>query len=103
QKAVRSANARWDEPNAFFKTDAADTANVFYTDANARLGEAFYLAWRALDDPTLRPKAGEVLGRVSDLFDARAGLYQRQDLSDGAMSEPAWLVAYSAAMQLFVT
>lgn len=102
-KAVRAAQARWDEPNAFFKTDAADTANVFYTDANAPLGEAFYLAWRALDDATLRPPAGEVLGRVSDLFDATAGLYERQDLSDGAASEPDWLAAYSAAIQLFLT
>lgn len=97
------ANARWDEGNAFFKTNAADTTNVFYTDGNARIGEAFYLAWRELDDQTLRPKAGIVLGQVSDLFDADAGLYCRKEMPDGTAGEPNRLGAYAAAIQMFLT
>ncbi len=100
QGTTRVATRRFDDKLDFFKTD---TSQVFYTDANARLGEAFYFAWRVLDDQTLRPMAGAILGQVGDLFDGNAGLYQHAELPDGARSETQSLGAYTAALQMFLT
>ncbi len=101
RRVIELAKTRWDEENAFFKTSATDTTNVFYTDANAQLGQVFYFAWRALDDQTLRPLAGEVLGQVSRVFDPNASLYATDEL----MTSAEWntLGTRAAAMQLFLT
>lgn len=101
--AIEITNTRWDDKNAFFKTSVTDTANVFYADANARLGEAFYFAWRVFDEQPLRSKAGEILGQVSAMFDPNGGLYQRVELPDGAPGDSKYLAAYSAAVQMFLT
>ena len=103
QRAVEMAKTRWDEENAFFKTSAMDTTNVFYTDANARLGEAFYFAWRSLDDQTLRPIAGEVLGQVSRVYDANASLYATDELPTPVDEASNTLDTRAAAMQFFLT
>lgn len=103
QRALERANRRWDDANAFFKTSATDDTNVFCTDANAYLGEAFFFAWRAFKDDTLRRKAGEILGHISALFDSNLGLSQRVELPDGAPNDTKQLSAYRAAMQMFLT
>lgn len=101
QRAVEMAKTRWDEENAFFKTSATDPTNVFYTDANAQLGQVFYFAWRALDDQTLRPIAGEVLGQVSRVFDPNAFLYATDELVTSAeWNTPG---TRAAAMQFFLS
>lgn len=101
--AIDTAKARYDAKLGFFKIDASGSGNEFYTGPNALLGEAFYLAWRKLEDQTLRPIAGEVLGQVSDMFDAGAGLYRRKVMPDGAPQEADSLGGYAAAIHLFVT
>jgi uncharacterized protein YyaL (SSP411 family) len=95
--------ARFDETRGMFRTDARDEANVFCTDANARMAEAFYLAWRVLDDQTLRPLAGEVLGQVSDAFTVGEGLPARVHLPDGVRSDTRNAATYAAALQMFLT
>ena len=102
-RAIEAAKARFDEKNGYFRSGASDASGIFYTDANARLGEAFYLDVAALDDQSLRPIAGEVLGQVSDIFDADAGLYGRIVMPDGVRDAPGNLGVYAAAMDLFLT
>lgn len=101
RRAIELAKTRWDEENAFFKTSATETTNVFYTDANAQLGEAFYFAWRALEDQTLRPNAGDVLGQVSRVFDPNVSLYAADELPTSV--EWNTLGTRAAAMQLFLS
>lgn len=103
RRGIETANSRWDETLKFFKVSVRNTANVFWTLSNARLGEAFYVAWRVLNDPSVRDKAGEVLGRVSEGFEPGEGLYQRVELPGGVKSEAKQLGAYAAAMQMFLT
>lgn len=103
QRAIATANTRWNEELAFFEPRAASGSKVFYTDANAGLGEAFYFAWRVLDEPSLRPKAGEILGQVSQMFVAEAGLGQCIELPEGAPKERNHLAAYASAIQMFLT
>jgi hypothetical protein len=94
---------RFDETHGMFHADASDEANVFCAGANARMAEAFYLAWRVLDDQTLRPPAGDVLGQVGDAFTVGEGLYERVHLPDGVRSDPRNMATYAAAMQMFLT
>lgn len=100
QRALDVAKARWDEERAWFKPSATDATNVFYADANAQLGQAFYFAWRALEDQTLRPIAGEVLGQMSSVFDPNAALYATDELPSEDINT---LGVRAAAMQLFLT
>lgn len=103
QRVIALAKTRWDEENAFFKTSAMDTTNVFDTDANAQLGQAFYFAWRALDDQTLRPIAGEVLGHMSRVYDPQADLDEMEELPSRADDSSNTLATRAAAMQFFLT
>lgn len=101
-------SARWDTELEYFRADATPIAleidpHIAYIGANAKLGEAFYLAWRALDEQHLRQIAGDVLGLVSGAFDTEAGLYQCVEKPDGARRETQNLGTYAAAMQMFMT
>ncbi len=99
---TQTANARFDETNGMFCADAADT-RLFLTDANARMADAFYAAWHALNIEELRPRAGSVLGQVSDVYEPGQGLYQTVILPDGPRSDTRTLAAYTAAIQMFLT
>lgn len=103
QQWAALAVSRFDETLGLFRADALDAPNVFWVDANARLANAFYLAWRVLDEQSLRPIAGEILGQVSAAFAAGEGLYQRVELPDGARSDTKHIPAYAEAMQMFLT
>lgn len=102
-RAIEVAKSRYDEKLGFFRTGASDASNVFYTAGNARLAEAFYFVWRVLDEPELRPMAGEVLGHVSRMFDPNAALYADDETPDGDPEEAQRLETCAAAMQLFLT
>lgn len=102
QRAIERANARWNDELQFFQA-STERANVLWTAPNAKLGEAFYVAGRVLEEQSLRPKAGEILGHVSDLFDLDTGLCEFAELPDGAKGETKQLAVYAAAMQLFLT
>lgn len=97
------ALARFDAVRGLFPANASAEANVFYVDVNARMAEALYHAWRALDEPQARSIAGELLGQVSDAFVVGKGLYQRFEMPDGARSETRHLAAYTNALQMFLT
>lgn len=103
QRLTAQGIARFDTMRGFFRTPASDDENAFYTDANAQLADAFYFAWRVLDQELPRPIAGEVLGHVGDVFETSVGLYQRSIFSDGLRAETRHLPAYAAAMQMFMT
>lgn len=102
RRLIETANTRWNDELRFFQVNT-QRSNVFWTAANAKLGEAFYAAWRVLEEQTLRPKAGEILGHVSDLFDPETGLCQYVELPDGQKGDTKQLAAYTAAIQMFLT
>jgi uncharacterized protein YyaL (SSP411 family) len=103
ERALERANARYDEERGFFRTDLSDPAPILYTDINARLADAFYFAWRILDDEGLRRRAGAALVQVSDAFEAGTGLFWRIELTGGARTEPDHLASYAGAIQMFLT
>lgn len=102
RRVIETANTRWNDELRFFQV-STQRSNVFWTAANAKLGEALYAAWRVLEEQTLRPKAGEILGHVSDLFALDTGLCQYAELPDGATGDTKQLDAYAAAIQMFLT
>lgn len=104
EQTITVAKARFDEQEGFFKVRAADTSKRFDAQANALLGEVFYFAWRVLDDQTLRPIAGEMLGQVSAFFDP-APRFTDAEPSDIVTNERERqeLAVIAAAMQLFMT
>lgn len=103
-KVIETARARFDEQDGYFKYDGADDSKEFYARANALLGEQFYFAWRVLDDPALRPIAGEMLGQLSAFFDPSPRF---SDVEPAALvideGERLRFGVIAAAMQLFLT
>lgn len=104
RRAIEAAKARFDDKDGFFKVSAADTSKRFEAEANTLLGEVFYFAWRLLDDQTLRPIAGEILGQVSAYFDPspRFSDHEPPELVT-TEAERRELAVIAAAMQLFLT
>lgn len=104
RRVIEVAKARFDDKDGYFKVSSSDTSKRFEVRANALLGEVFYFAWRVLDDQTLRPMAGEILGQVSAFFDPSPRFSDREPAelvtSDSERHE---LGAIAAAMQLFMT
>src|SRR5581483_2790012 len=94
--------ARFDSQLEYLKASVSDNSQVFHAEGNAKLGEAFYLAWRVLDDQALRSPAGDVLGQVSTLFDPLFHLY-REALPPTNGNESQRLSTIAAAIQLFLT
>lgn len=103
RRLTKQAIAQFDTDREMFHAAAPDNAPVFCTDANARMAEALYRAWRALDDAVARSIAGTLLGTVSDAFVAGEGLYQCVELPDGARTDTRHIPAYANAIQMFLT
>lgn len=85
----------------YFRT-SCDAAG-FETGLNAALGEAYYHAWRVLEDQERRSVAGQVLGHVSEMFDPQQGLGSRRNADLIPTAERALLGDYAATIQLFMT
>lgn len=90
------------EPSYFYNRSNARDA-IFYSDANAWLGEGFYNAWRVLGDQELRAIAGDALGLVCDLFETGGGLRHRRAMPEGTPDGAAPLSDYASAIQLCLT
>lgn len=102
-RVIEAANRRWDDALNYFKNTATDESRIIDIRANAQLGEAYYLGWRALDDRGLREKAGEILGHVSTAFDTNAALYATDDEPIYQPHEIWELGTVAAAIQFFLT
>lgn len=103
RRLTQVATARFDAERDMFHARVSDAINLFIVDANARMAQTLYRAWRALDDAGARAIAGTVLGVVSDAFIPGEGLYQRVEMPDGARSDPRHPAAYANAVQMFLT
>jgi len=102
QRLLAEGLARFDSQLEYLRASTLDDSQVFHVEGNAKLGEAFYFAWRVLDDQALRPPAGDVLGQVSTRFDPSFRLY-RDELPPTNDDETRRLGIIAAAIQLFLT
>ncbi len=102
RQLAQHAQTRYDDEHEIFRAENTFSPLVV-TDANARLTDAFYFAWRVLDDAALRAQAGQVLSQVSALFEPNEGLYQFADWFTGTRTEPRRPATFAAAIQMLLT